>query len=166
MRVLLPSHRRLALAGLTFVLTLATATLLWNRGREFGHEEALRPTPGPALAPQTTINTTDYAQKLATLRARLPMAQTAEQKRALAGEFGELALGAHNDNQGEGKLSLVAYDEALALQRAAKDSRGVAGTLMNRATTVAMLGKPKEAEVSLHEALALFEALPFEPQRR
>ena len=160
MRVFLPSHRRLALAGITFTLTFTTATLLWNRGREFGHEEALRPTPGLALAPKIAIDTTDYAQKLAMLRAKLPTARTVEQKLALAGEFGELALGAHHRNQGEGKLSLMAYDEALALQRAVKDSRGEAGTLMNRATTVAMLGRPTEAEKDLRTALALYEVLP------
>lgn len=162
MRFILPTSRRLKLAGTAFVLTLATTTILWNQGRKFGKQEALQPTAAPMTAPSifTEPVTVSYAQKLAALRAKLPWAKTAPQKQALAGEFLVLGLGAHFRNEGEGKLSLAAYDEALALFLGAADRQGQAGVLMNRATTIDMLGKTKEAEEGLRTALEIYTSLP------
>lgn len=117
MRFMLPTSRRLKLAGTASVLALATTTILWDQGRKFGKHEALQPTAAPTAAPSifTEPVTVSYAQKLAVLRAKLPGAKTAPQKQALAGEFMVLGLGAHFRNEGEGKLSLAANDEALAL---------------------------------------------------
>ena len=162
MRFIFPTSRRLKLTGTAFVLTLATTTILWNQGRKFGQSEALQPTAAPTAAPSifTEPITVSYAQKLTVLRAKLPGAKTAPQKQALAGEFLALGLGAHFHNQGEGKLSLAAYDEALALFLGAADRRGQAGVLMNRATTIDMLGKTKEAEEGLRAALEIYTSLP------
>lgn len=161
------TKKRVATAGLAFVLTLATTTLLWTRGREFGQAEARRPTPSPQ--PVITVfsdpklnglTASDYQNRLAALQAKKEQATSKEQKRELASAFLELALNAHFRNQGEGTLSLQAYDEALALWHSLGDKRAEANTLMNRATTIALLGQPEKAELDLNAALATFASLP------
>ena len=157
-----PTSRRLKLAATTFVFALATTTLLWSQGRRFGKEEALRPTAAPTAAPSIfTEPVSDYGAKLEALMTRQTVVVTHEEKRKLAGELVELGRGAHFQNQGEGKLSLQAWDAALGLYREVGDAPGEVDILLNRATTVGMLGKPDEAEQNLRQAL---ERVPEIPQ--
>lgn len=163
MSIPIPSPRRRNQAALTFVLALAATSLLWNGGRDFGHQEALRPTPSPVPATtafDSSATTSDYARKLAALRIQRPRARTPEEKSTLAGAFVTLAREAHFQNKGEGVLSLAAYDDGLALFREAKNQFSEADAIMNRAETVAMLGNPAEAESGFRTALALFRTLP------
>ena len=161
MAVFLPSSRRLKLAATTFVFALATTTLLWNQGRRFGKEEALRPTAAPTAAPSIfTEAVSDYATKLDALIARLKTVATREEKQKLARELAELGRGAHFQNQGEGKLSLRAWDGALNLYHELGEGPGEVDILLNRATTVGMLGEPAEAERNLRQALEIVSDLP------
>lgn len=157
--------RRVTQASLAFVLTLATTAILWTRGREFGQAEVLRPAPSPLPAvsaftdPQLKgLAESDYAQRLTALQAKLPGATQAKQKSALGNAFVELALAAHFRNQGEGLLSLQAYEAGLMLFRAAGDPRGEAGARMNQATTLAMLGRVAEAEAGLKAAQTYYDS--------
>ena len=152
-----PVARRLQKAGIAFALSLATASLLFSQGRRFGRDEATKPSPAPIDAPTAfdAPRRANFATRFAALKARVAGAQNRDQKVTLSAELVQLALDAHFQNQGEGKLSLQAFDVALDLVAPLHDPIRESDIRMNRATTLGMMGRSDEELRELRQALEL-----------
>lgn len=156
---MLPTYRtaRLKRAGLAFVLTLATATILWSLARREGYIEALRPSPAPTAAPTvfTQPKSANPGAALAALLQARARAKMPDDKKALSAELADFALKTHFQSAAEGAVSLAAYDAALELRREAGDRRAEADILNNRAETLCLLGRASEARADLQNALII-----------
>lgn len=154
---------RVAQAGGAFLLTFATAALVWQGGRRAGLTEAVPHPTVPSVTAFTDPATAamgeqDFSQQVSALIARGRAVGTKEEARGQAQKLYALARSAHFQSKGEGKLSLEAYQEALRLFRRAGDSYGEADVLLDLSETHALLGHGKEAEEALRAALALRKA--------
>ncbi len=156
---MLPTYRtaRFKRAGLAFVLTLSTTTILWSLARREGREEALRPTPAPTAAPTifTEAKMTDPDAKLAALLRARGGARTSDKKKALAATLADFARKVHFQSAAKSEVALSAYDAALELRQEAGDRRAEADLLLNRADTLCLLGRSNDARTDLQRALAI-----------
>lgn len=156
---MLPTYRaaRLKRAGLVFILTLSTTTILYSLARKEGRMEALRPSPPPTPAPTvfTEPKLTDPRTTLAALLQTRVGAKTPDDKKALSAKLVELALKTHYQSAADGTVSLDAYNSALELRREAGDRRAEADLLHNRAETLCLLGRTTEARADLQNALTI-----------
>ncbi len=150
------------------MLTLATATLVWQNGRRAGvtasrdlstPHTAVLPSPNAFNTPSATQTAErDFAQKFSEIIVRRGTAPTKEVIHLEAQQLYELARAAHFQSKGGGFLSLAAYREARTQFYAVGDRYAEADVLVDMSDTQQLLGQTEGAEASLRAALALREA--------
>ena len=163
MRSFRPSLLRRRSAVIAFTLSLATGLLIWNSGRQAGRAELHTPIAKTPTISQDFLGSEsadDYARKLALLKGRMPLAKTVQERRDLARELSTLGRSAHLRNKGAGELSLKAYGYALDLLDPLQAIQEESEARMDLASTLEMLGRPREALAELHKALAIVENQP------